>query len=159
MPKASFSWQPRYTRLVFIGLILVTAALAVTLTLLGLQEKVTYFYTPSDMKARLDTLLKEHKTIRLGGLVEKGSITHSGNDGMTIGFTVTDLQENLHVIYKGIPPDLFRDGQGVVAEGKMRDAGVFEAQLLLAKHDEKYMPPEVAKALKKAGHPEKQEAK
>ncbi len=145
----SGSWQPRHTRLALIVNVLAGIALAVGLTLTGLSQNVTYFYAPSDVLAAQEQLLKEQKTIRIGGLVEKGSIQHDAQNPLAIIFTVTDLKETLKVRYSGIVPDLFRDGQGVVAEGRMTAPGVFTAEILLAKHDEKYMPPQVAKALDK----------
>lgn len=138
-------WQPRHHRLLFIALVLATASVAVTLMLLGLQEQVTYFYTPSQIQQKAALLLQQNKTIRLGGLVEQGSVVHHGTG---IRFSVTDLENRLTVTYQGIPPDLFRAGQGVVAEGTLSANGTFTAQTLLAKHDETYMPPEIAKSLK-----------
>lgn len=145
----SNSWQPRHTRLAIILCVVAGLAGAVALTLAGLSQNVTYFYAPSDVLAAQDKLLNEHKTIRVGGLVEVGSIQHDATHPLNITFTITDLKETLRINYSGIVPDLFRDGQGVVAEGKLSAAGVFTADTLLAKHDEKYMPPEVAKALDK----------
>lgn len=142
-------WQPRHTRLVLVLMALFAAALAVALTLKALEQKVTYFYTPSDIKTREAGLLASPKNIRLGGLVVKDSIKHGGGDGLDLTFTVTDTRRNLKVRYRGLPPDLFRDGQGVVAEGRLLKSGLFEAHTLLAKHDETYMPPDVARALKK----------
>ncbi|NDE90360.1 MAG: cytochrome c maturation protein CcmE [Alphaproteobacteria bacterium] len=142
-------WQARHTRLVLILSITVGIALAVGLTLMGLSQNVTYFYAPTDIVAAQEKLLKEQKPIRLGGLVEKGSIVHGKRDATEITFVVTDLKETVTVHYKGITPDLFREGQGVVAQGTLSAPGEFTATMLLAKHDEKYMPPEVAKALEK----------
>jgi cytochrome c-type biogenesis protein CcmE len=145
------SWQPRHTRLVIILTVLLCAGAAAALTLAGLSQKVTYYYSPSDIKAKAMGLLVEKKNIRLGGLVEEGSIKREGEKGLDLTFTVTDLKETMRVVYHGIPPDLFRDRQGVVAEGYIQDADTFIAHTLLAKHDENYMPPEVAKSLKKNG--------
>ena len=110
-----------------------------------LGEKATYFYAPSDLaKGPAPT---DH--IRLGGMVEKGSLQRSG---ATIHFVVTDMAKTVPVTYTGILPDLFREGQGVIAEGRIDPAtGQFTADTILAKHDEKYMPPEVAGAMKKTG--------
>jgi cytochrome c-type biogenesis protein CcmE len=110
-----------------------------------LGEKATYFYAPSDLKkGPVPTA-----AIRLGGMVEKGSVQR---DGATIHFVVTDMAQTVPVTYTGILPDLFREGQGVIAEGKIDAAtGQFKADTILAKHDEKYMPPEVAGAMKKTG--------
>lgn len=142
-------WQPRHTRLALILSVTAGIALAITLVLLGLSQNVTYFYAPTDVLAAEDKLLAEAKTIRIGGLVEKGSIERDAHKPLDIMFTVTDLKETLKVRYSGIVPDLFRDGQGVVAEGRLTAKGEFTAETLLAKHDEKYMPPQVAKALSK----------
>jgi len=110
-----------------------------------LGEKATYFYAPSDLKKGPAPTA----AIRLGGMVEKGSIRR---DGATIHFIVTDMAQTVPVTYTGILPDLFREGQGVIAEGKIDAAtGQFKADTILAKHDEKYMPPEVAGAMKKTG--------
>lgn len=145
----SMNWQPRHTRLAIILCVLAGIGGAVALTLAGLSQNVTYFYAPTDVLAAQDKLLREHKTIRVGGLVETGSIERASDNPLNITFTITDLKETLRVSYSGIVPDLFRDGQGVVAEGKLTAAGVFTADTLLAKHDENYMPPQVAKALDK----------
>lgn len=140
------NWQPRHTRMLLVGFALICAAVAVTLVLMGLKQNVTYFYAPADIVAKQAQLLAENKNIRLGGMVEKGSVKR---DGLKMEFTVTDYKDTVRVSYEGVPPDLFREGQGVIAEGHLLDAHTFAAHTLLAKHDEKYMPPEVAKALKK----------
>jgi cytochrome c-type biogenesis protein CcmE len=132
--------------------ILLTALLglgtATALVLTAFQDNLVFFYSPSD--------LKEHPTagrsFRLGGLVEAGSLVRQA-DGVSVRFTVTDFKNTVGVTYTGLLPDLFREGQGVVAEGRLRPDGLFEAKEVLAKHDEKYMPPEVADALKRSGHP------
>ena len=109
-----------------------------------LGDKATYFYAPSDLAGKAPPL----EAIRLGGMVEKGSLVKRGE---TVSFIVTDNLNTLPVRYTGILPDLFREGQGVIAEGKINPAsGVFTADTILAKHDEKYMPPEVAGAMHKA---------
>ena len=120
-------------------------ALAATLTIAGLRSSVVYFYAPSELAARAEP----GRTVRLGGLVETGSVSHDA-DGALL-FTVTDGQATTHVRYAGVPPDLFREGQGVVAEGVYQPGAVFEARNVLAKHDETYMPREVAEALKQRG--------
>lgn len=108
----------------------------------ALGDKATYFYAPSDLAAALPT-----GAIRLGGMVEQGSLVRSGE---TITFRVTDMKSVRPVTYTGILPDLFREGQGVIAEGKFDPtSGVFRADTILAKHDENYMPPEVAGAMRK----------
>jgi len=121
-------------------------AVATTLVLLALRSNLAFFYSPSEVAAQH---VPEARRFRLGGLVEEHSV-HRLDDGVTIEFRVTDNRATLPVIYKGPLPDLFREGQGVVAEGMLK-GGVFQASEVLAKHDEKYMPPEVAKALKAAG--------
>jgi len=120
---------------------------AVALVLIALQGEITYFYSPSDLTAGAAPL---DRSIRLGGLVEDGSV-HRLDDGVTVAFRITDLSASVPVTYRGILPDLFREGQGVVTEGRVGADGVFTAREVLAKHDERYMPPEVADALKKSG--------
>jgi cytochrome c-type biogenesis protein CcmE len=124
---------------------------AVALTLSALNDNIVFFYSPSDLQTMN---IAPDRSIRIGGLVEEGSVVHE-DDGVTMRFVVTDGAKTVPVIYKGQVPDLFREGQGVVAEGKLM-GGTFQASQVLAKHDEKYMPPEVADALKRAGewHPE-----
>ncbi|MBI3419500.1 MAG: cytochrome c maturation protein CcmE [Proteobacteria bacterium] len=143
--------QPRHRRLIFIGLTGAGLAVALALVLIGLRQNVTYFYTPSQVAEKSAALLAGKKSFRLGGMVEKGSVHHAGKDGLDLSFTVTDFNRTLKVRYHGLAPDLFREGQGVVAEGHLQDAGLFEATLLLAKHDEKYMPPEIKKSLGAGG--------
>lgn len=120
---------------------------AAALILSAFRDNIVFFYSPTEIAAKH---LSPDRRLRIGGLVEEGSVAHAP-DGVTITFRVTDLTTALPVTYRGILPDLFREGQGVVAEGNMRADGVFEAREVLAKHDEKYMPPEVAAALKKSG--------
>jgi cytochrome c-type biogenesis protein CcmE len=129
---------------IVVGLALI--GLAATLVLSALKTQVTFFMSPSDVEKNKPA---PGTRFRLGGLVKEGSVKREA-DAVT-AFTVTDNAGNLSVTYRGILPDLFRDGQGVVAEGKMGPDGVFVADTVLAKHDEKYMPPEVAAALKKTG--------
>jgi cytochrome c-type biogenesis protein CcmE len=108
-----------------------------------LGDKATYFYAPSDLAGKAPPV----EAIRLGGMVQAGSLVKNGE---TVTFIVTDNNKTLPVTYTGILPDLFREGQGVIAEGKINPAsGVFTAETILAKHDEKYMPPEVAGAMRK----------
>jgi cytochrome c-type biogenesis protein CcmE len=117
------------------------------LVLFALSDSVAFFVTPSDIAAgKVD----RDKRFRLGGLVVEGSVERPGNDGLVL-FRVTDQVHEVPVRYRGILPDLFRDGQGIVAQGALGEDGVFTAGEVLAKHDEKYMPPEVAEALKQAG--------
>ena len=118
---------------------------ATALVLAAFQDNLVFFYGPSELSARE---LKPDQRLRLGGLVEPGSVVR---DGMTTRFRITDNVRAVAVEYTGLMPDLFREGRGVIAEGMLRADGVFLAASVLAKHDEKYMPPEVADALKKAG--------
>ncbi|MBI4724233.1 MAG: cytochrome c maturation protein CcmE [Rhodomicrobium sp.] len=119
---------------------------ASTLVLSALRTQVTFFMSPADVAKSRPA---PETRFRIGGLVQQGSFHKMGN--AVSDFTVTDGAASLPVTYRGILPDLFREGQGVVAEGKLRSDGVFTADTVLAKHDEKYMPPEVAAALKKGG--------
>ena len=120
---------------------------AAALVLSAMEENLIFFYSPSDIQAQK---APRDRSIRIGGLVEQGTIMR-GADGTTVTFKVTDTVNTIPATYRGILPDLFREGQGVVAEGRLRADGVFEATSVLAKHDERYMPPEVADALKRAG--------
>jgi cytochrome c-type biogenesis protein CcmE len=120
--------------------------IAAGLVLYALNDSIVFFYTPSEALARH---VAEGQRFRLGGLVEKGSVRHDSNDAVT--FTVTDRDKAMAVSYQGQLPDLFREGQGVVAEGRLGPGGVFQADSVLAKHDETYMPKEVADALKAKG--------
>jgi cytochrome c-type biogenesis protein CcmE len=120
---------------------------AVGLALYAFQSRIVFFFSPSDVAADRPDV---GRVVRLGGLVEAGSIERSG-DGSTITFKVTDLKNAVAVTYRGVLPDLFRESQGVVVEGAYAADGKFTATEVLAKHDEKYMPPEVAKALKESG--------
>ena len=125
----------------------VVLALAAGLVLTALEDSIVFFYSPSDIEAKGVT---PGERIRLGGLVEEGSLIRG--EGLTITFRVTDLESAVPVTYTGVVPDLFRDGQGVIARGELNESGLFEASEVLAKHDENYMPPEVADALEKSGH-------
>lgn len=115
---------------------------AVVLTLFAFQQNLLFFFTPSQIEEQAP----KDRNFRLGGLVEKGSLQREG-DGLTVHFSVTDTVKSIEVTYKGILPDLFREGQGVVAMGRVQN-GKFFAEEVLAKHDEKYTPPEVSSALK-----------
>jgi cytochrome c-type biogenesis protein CcmE len=129
--------KPKNQRLVLVAAAVVAALVAVLLAIWGLREKASYFYTPSEIKAGK---APEFKPIRLGGMVEKGSLGHDIDGAMT--FMVEDGKAATHVRFHGILPDLFREGSGVVAEGKMV-GDEFYADNILAKHDERYMPPEL----------------
>ena len=130
-------------RLLFVLSGLIALGLAATLILTTLEENLVFFYSPSDLQTKT---VQPNEQIRIGGLVEEGSVQKNGN-GLEVTFRVTDLQHSLAVHYRGTLPDLFREGQGVVAEGRLQPDGLFEASRVLAKHDENYMPPEVAAAL------------
>ncbi|MFC5385366.1 cytochrome c maturation protein CcmE [Aquamicrobium segne] len=126
------------------GLVFLSAATALTFVALG--QKASYFYMPGDL---VTADVKPGQRIRLGGIVEKGSILHSQDASVTFG--VTDVGETVKVTYKGILPDLFREEQGVITEGAFTPDGGFVADSVLAKHDENYMPREVAEGLKEKG--------
>jgi cytochrome c-type biogenesis protein CcmE len=119
---------------------------AVGLVLFALSDSIVFFYSPSDL---VEKQIQPGQRLRLGGLVETGSLVRG--QGTHIEFKVTDNDKTVPVVFEGVLPDLFREGQGVVAEGTLSPAGTFVADNVLAKHDEKYMPPEVAEALKKKG--------
>ncbi|MFL6784247.1 MAG: cytochrome c maturation protein CcmE [Sphingomicrobium sp.] len=128
--------KPKNQRLILVSAALAAVLLAVLLAMWGLRDRASYFYTPTEVdNAPLG------KVVRLGGMVEKGSLVHK--DALTIQFAVTDGTDAVTVLYRGITPDLFREGSGVVAEGKMLRRGLFVADTILAKHDERYMPPEL----------------
>jgi len=134
-------------RLVVIGSALAVLAVAVALVLSALKDSIVFFNSPTDVVERHVT---PGSRIRLGGLVKDGSVVR-GND-LAVRFDVTDGENTIAVAYQGILPDLFREGQGVVTEGVLEPSGVFKADSVLAKHDENYMPKEVADALKRSGH-------
>jgi cytochrome c-type biogenesis protein CcmE len=129
---------------VAIGMLALSGAVALVLS--AFQDNIVFFYSPTELTQKE---VRPDQRLRIGGLVEKNSVRKEP-DGVTIEFRVTDTVNTVPVVYKGILPDLFREGQGVVAEGHMR-GGRFVATEVLAKHDENYMPPEVADALKKSG--------
>ncbi len=134
-------------RLALIGTGVGVLALAAVLVLNAMRDSIVFFNSPSDIAEKR---LGPDTRIRLGGLVKPGSLTRG--DNQAIRFAVTDGNREIPVAYTGALPDLFREGQGVVAEGKLDTAGLFRADTILAKHDERYMPKEVADALKKQGH-------
>lgn len=135
----------RRRKLLIIFFILGILSLASALILYALRQNISLFYTPTQVLAGEAPL---HRVIRLGGMVEKGSIVRAGQ-GLDVQFKITDFDKTVLVHYTGILPDLFRDGQGVVAEGQLKSLDVFQASTVLAKHDANYMPPEVKSALKK----------
>ncbi len=137
--------KPKHQRLVLLGAALLALGGASALALTALGSKATYFYAPSDVFAHAPGA---GEAIRLGGLVQRGTVAKLA-DGVTVAFRVTDNARDVPVRYTGIVPDLFREGQGVIAEGRFDPGGTFIADTVLAKHDEKYMPPEVAGSLHK----------
>ena len=122
-----------------------TLGVAAALVLTALNDNLVFFYSPTQVAEKS---IAPDRRFRLGGLVEEGSVQ---KEGQTVRFTVTDTNKTVKVVYRGILPDLFREGQGVIAEGTIGSDGLFTAREILAKHDENYMPPEVAKALKESG--------
>jgi cytochrome c-type biogenesis protein CcmE len=134
-------------RLALIGTGMGVLGLAAALVLFALKDSIVFFNSPTDV---VEKRIAPGSRIRLGGLVKEGSLTRG--DNLTVRFEVTDGNKSIAVSYTGILPDLFREGQGVVTEGALDSAGRFKADSVLAKHDETYMPKEVAEALKKQGH-------
>jgi cytochrome c-type biogenesis protein CcmE len=134
-------------RLTLIGGAFVVLALSVGLVLFALEDSIVFFNSPTDL---LEKHIKPGQRVRIGGLVKEGSV--SRGDNLAVRFEVTDGRSTVAVAYQGLLPDLFREGQGVVAEGALDAPGMFRADSVLAKHDETYMPKEVAEALKKQGH-------
>jgi cytochrome c-type biogenesis protein CcmE len=137
----------RQRRLTLIGSALAVLALSAGLVLIALQDSIVFFNSPTDL---LDKHVKPGQRMRIGGLVKEGSVRRG--DDLRVSFEVTDGTSSIPIAYQGLLPDLFREGQGVVAEGALDGAGTFRADSVLAKHDETYMPREVADALKKQGH-------
>ncbi|MGE5504109.1 MAG: cytochrome c maturation protein CcmE [Actinomycetota bacterium] len=136
-------------RLYFVLLGMASLGLATGLVLYAMRGTMVYFCTPADLEAKTEGCdIKSGRRMRIGGLVQLGSVV---KDGKTVTFSVADKVTTVPAAYTGILPDLFREGQGVVAEGRFEADGVFHATEVLAKHDEKYMPKEVADALKKQG--------
>ena len=130
--------KPKNQRLVLVSAAIVAVLLAVLLAMWGLRNQASYFYTPADIAAGK---ANDGEAMRLGGMVERGSIRR-GADGVTIRFTLTDGKAQIPVVFRGIVPDLFREGSGAVAEGRL-EHGTFVADTILAKHDERDMPPEL----------------
>ena len=136
----------RRQRFILVGLLVVGVSVAIALALLALRENINLFFSPTQVKAGE---APRQANFRLGGMVVEGSVRRPDTD-LSVEFVLTDTVEQVTVTYRGLLPDLFREGQGIVAQGVLNNDGVFEARQLLAKHDENYMPPEVAEALKKA---------
>jgi len=130
--------KPKNQRLVLVGAAIFAILVAVLLAMWGLRERASYFYTPADIVAGR---AMQGRSMRLGGMVQRGSIVRQP-DGLTIRFVLTDGKAETPVVYRGIVPDLFREGSGAVAEGRLQN-GAFTADTILAKHDERYMPPEL----------------
>ena len=130
--------KPKNQRLVLVAAAVAALLVAVLLAMWGLRSQASYFFTPADIAAGKAT---PGQAMRLGGMVERGSVQRQA-DGVTIRFVVTDGQSRTPVVYRGIVPDLFREGSGAVAEGR-RENGTFAADTILAKHDERYMPPQL----------------
>jgi cytochrome c-type biogenesis protein CcmE len=135
-------------RLLVVLLSLGLLGTASALVLLAFNDNLVFFMSPSDLAAKG---APETRRLRLGGLVETGSVSREA-DGRTIDFKITDGSKDVAVVFSGVLPDLFREGQGVVVEGALGRNGVFKADTVLAKHDERYMPKEVVDALKQSGH-------
>ena len=139
----------RAKRFIWVAVGIATLAVAVALVLRAFNSNLVFFFTPTEVS---QNKAPKDRTFRIGGLVTEGSVQRKP-DGLTVAFTVTDTMQSIPVRYTGILPDLFKEGKGVVAQGKIGGDGVFTASEVLAKHDENYMPPEAAEALKRAGHP------
>ena len=139
--------NPKYKRLFIIILIIFTIALATQLVLIALRDNIIYFFTPNELKIKYGDNENIKRKIRVGGLVLENSVVKN-ND--IVNFTITDKKNEILVVFNGQLPDLFREGQGIVAEGIFKENKLIATQVL-AKHDENYMPPEVADALKKNG--------
>ena len=137
---------PRQQRLLFVGIVLAGVSIATTLTLLAINDNLLYFYTPTQVH---DGQAPAATQIRIGGLVVDGSVKRL-DDGLSVHFTLTDMAHAVNIQYRGILPDLFREGQGIIAIGQLNDDNTLIAEQVLAKHDENYMPPEVAMALETA---------
>jgi len=135
------------SRIIFLMLLLVLAILIISIVLKSLEENVVYFFSPTEIYNKENISL--NKKMRVGGLVKEGSVT---NNQTSVNFIITDLNNEIIVSYNGSVPNLFAEGKGVVAEGKLKDKKYFIADKILAKHDENYMPPEVSKALEKDGN-------
>jgi cytochrome c-type biogenesis protein CcmE len=139
---------PRRRRMMLVGLVVLGVAAATTFALTAFKDNLLYFYTPSDVTAGKAPV---GRTFRIGGMVPEGSFKREAGS-MEARFVLTDFQHDVTVSYTGVLPDLFREGQGVIARGRMGPSGLFVAEEVLAKHDENYMPPAVAESLRKQHH-------
>jgi len=138
--------KPRHKKISFIALAIFGLSAVTLLILNTFSSNIVFFHSPTDIKAGKAPI---NQTFRLGGMVKADSVQHNG-DGLEVSFTVTDTIKDVNVRYKGILPDLFREGQGVVVQGKLQQTGLFQAEQVLAKHDENYMPPEAKAAMEQA---------
>jgi cytochrome c-type biogenesis protein CcmE len=138
--------KPRHKRFAMIGGGLAALGVAAAFVLAAFQENLVFFFTPSQVAANE---APQGRAFRVGGMVTPGSVKRQA-DGVTVQFVVTDTAKNVTVVYRGLLPDLFREGKGVVTQGKLGADGVFQASEVLAKHDENYMPPAAADAIKQA---------
>lgn len=146
--------KAKHKRLLVILVCLSIGGLTAAMILQNFRSNLVFFYAPTELIAEQ----KQGMLVRLGGLVTDGSVRYE-DDGAVLLFDITDGNETITIRYRGLPPALFREGQGMVARGTLNEAGIFEANQLLAKHDETYMPPEVARALKESGHWKEDEKK
>jgi len=135
------------SRIFFLSVLVILAALVIFVILRSLEENVVYFFSPTEIYNKSNITFD--KKIRIGGLVKKNSVSKNNT---SVNFIITDLKKEISVSYNGIVPNLFSEGKGVVAEGKLKDKKYFIADKILAKHDENYMPPEVTKALEKSNN-------
>ena len=135
------------SRIFFLSVLVILAALVIFVILRSLEENVVYFFSPTEIYNKANITFD--KKIRIGGLVKKNSVSKNNT---SVNFIITDLKKEISVSYNGIVPNLFSEGKGVVAEGKLKDKKYFIADKILAKHDENYMPPEVSKALGKSNN-------
>lgn len=140
--------KTRHKRIAFIAAGIAGLGIAATLALNAFKSNLVFFFSPSQVAAKEAPV---GRTFRVGGLVENNSVKRD-NDGLTVRFSVTDTAQSIPVVYKGILPDLFKEGKGCVAQGRVGADGVFYADQVLAKHDENYMPPEAGQAIDKAKH-------
>ena len=138
----------RHKRIAFIVAGLAALGIAAAFVLTAFQSNLVFFFSPTQVAAKEAPV---DRTFRIGGLVENGTVKRQ-NDGLTVHFTVTDTEESIPVVFKGILPDLFKEGKGCVAQGRLGADGVFYADEVLAKHDENYMPPEAGDAIDRAKH-------
>ena len=138
----------RHKRIAFIVVALASLSVAAYLVAGAFRNNLVFFFSPTQVAAKEAPI---NRTFRIGGLVQEGTVKRDP-DGLTVRFIVTDTAQSIPVVYKGILPDLFKEGRGCVAQGKLSSDGVFQAEQVLAKHDENYMPPEAGQAIDKAKH-------